>query len=45
VIEMDQVPKVITNVVRDWSNDGYIVSFKVTNVLSSSRLSDIDGTL
>jgi hypothetical protein len=32
---MDQVPKVIANVVQDWSNDGYIVSFKVRVFLSS----------
>ncbi len=28
-IEMDQVPKVLKHVVDEWSNDGFIVSFKV----------------
>ena len=31
-IEMDQVPKVLQHVVQDWSNDGFIVSFKVSSV-------------
>ena len=29
IIEMDQVPKVLKAMVDEWSNDGYIVSFKV----------------
>ncbi|KAK4051883.1 Phosphopantothenate--cysteine ligase cab2 [Microbotryomycetes sp. JL201] len=36
VIEMDQVPKVLKNMVDEWSNQGFIVSFKLetdTNLL------------
>lgn len=29
VIEMDQVPKVLKTMVDEWSNEGFVVSFKV----------------
>jgi len=32
VIEMDQVPKVLKTMVDEWSNDGFIISFKVRHV-------------
>lgn len=40
-IEMDQVPKVLKGLVDEWSNDGYIVSFKVRNLSLSLCLSHI----
>jgi phosphopantothenate-cysteine ligase len=30
VIEMDQVPKVLKTMVDEWSNEGFVVSFKVS---------------
>lgn len=38
IIEMDQVPKVLKSMVDEWSNDGYIVSFKVRSSLPSPSL-------
>jgi len=36
VIEMDQVPKVLKTMVDEWSNDGFIISFKVRRFFPSS---------
>lgn len=30
MIEMDQVPKVLKTMVDEWSNEGFVVSFKVS---------------
>lgn len=38
MIEMDQVPKVLKTMVDEWSNEGFIVSFKVRFVEVSESL-------
>lgn len=38
-IEMDQVPKILKPLVDEWTREGFIVSFKVSFVLSSASSS------
>ena len=38
MIEMDQVPKILRNVVKEWGADGLVVSFKVRSSAVTSAL-------
>ena len=34
---MDQVPKILKPLVDEWTREGYIVSFKVSNILPNQQ--------